>query len=497
MQNIQKTKSNLLSQCRNELNKNFINGTWTEGKSDQTYTIVNPYDRSSIATVRLATYEQVVEAFEIANNAQKIWGQTTADIRKEILQRAADYLTQNRDEIVELLVLETGGTILKANIELHLTLEFLNESIKYADELEKVREVSGLADKIQHIHRLPLGVISSISPFNFPMNLSMRTIAAAIALGNSVVHKPDIQVGLSGGSIIARAFEYAGLPKGVLNIILTDITQIGDSMLTNPHAKLISFTGSSMTGRHIGAIAGGNLKRVALELGGNSPFIVLSDANLKQAVDAAIFGKFIHQGQICMIINRIIVHQDLYEQFVNSFIQRAKSLVCGDPRDPNVVIGPLVNEQQINKAVQYIDDAKRQGATLALEGKRVGNVLTPYVFTNVDNTSNLAQTELFAPIATIIKAESDEEAIHIANQTEYGLSSAIFTSDLELGEALALQIDSGMTHINDQTVNDAPNIPFGGNKASGLGRFGNPWIVESFTTTKWVSIQTTDRKYPF
>jgi aldehyde dehydrogenase (NAD+) len=360
-----------------------------------------------------------------------------------------------------------------------------------------VREALGTEDKLNHIYRLPLGVIASISPFNFPMNLSMRTIAPAIALGNSVVHKPDIQVALSGGSIIAKAFEYAGLPKGVFNVVLTDINEIGDSMLTNPHSKLISFTGSSAVGRHIGGIAGQHLKRVALELGGNSPLVVLEDANVDQAVKAAIFGKFIHQGQICMIVNRIIVHKNLYGEFAEKFVSRARELPYGNPSDPNTVIGPLINERQMEKAQEYIETAKKEGAVLALEGKREGNILTPYVFTHVSNTSILAQTELFAPIASIIKAESDEEAIKLANETEYGLSSAIFTSDLARGEELALQIDSGMTHINDQTVNDAPHIPFGGNKASGLGRFGNPWVVEEFTVTKWVSVQTKDKVYPF
>lgn len=479
------------------LNRNFINGEWIEGHSNRIYDILNPYDRSTIASVRLATKEQVDEAFTIAEKAQKEWAKSTVEERRTVLEKAAEYLKNNREDIVRTLGLETGGSVLKCNVELHLALEFLEESIKYADEIYKVREVPGSGDKLNHIHRIPLGVIASISPFNFPLNLSMRNIAPAIALGNSVVHKPDIQVGLSGGSIIAKAFEYAGLPKGVLNIILTDIEEIGDAMLTNPKSKLISFTGSSAVGRHIGAIAGQNLKRVALELGGNSPFVVLSDADVDQAVNAAIFGKFIHQGQICMIINRMIVHKDKYDEFVEKFVARAESLPFGDPSDPSVVIGPLINERQIEKALEYIEEAKREGATLALEGKRIGNILTPYVFTNVDNGSKLAQTELFAPIATVIKAESDEEAIALANDTDYGLSSAIFTSDWQKGEALALQIDSGMTHINDQTVNDAPNIPFGGNKASGLGRFGNPWVVEEFTVTKWVSIQTKDREYPF
>lgn len=479
------------------LNKNYINGEWTEGKSNRTYDILNPYDRSVVASVRLATKEQLEKTFEIAKQAQKEWAKSTVEQRREVLHKAAQYLNENREEIVNTIVRETGGTLLKANVEHHLTLEFLEESIKYADEIYKVREVPGSPEKLNHIHRLPLGVISSISPFNFPMNLSMRTIAPAIALGNSVVHKPDIQVGLSGGSIIAKAFEFAGLPKGVLNVVLTDIEEIGDGMLTNPNLNLISFTGSTPVGRHIGAIAGQNLKRVALELGGNSPFVVLSDADVDAAVNAAIFGKFIHQGQICMIINRIIVHQDKYDEFVEKFVARAAALPYGDPSDPKIVIGPLVNERQLEKALQYVEDAKAEGATCALEGQRIGNVLTPYVFTDVDNSSKLAQTELFAPIATIIKAETDNEAIEIANDTTHGLSSSIFTSDLVRGEELALQIDSGMTHLNDQTVNDAPNIPFGGNKASGLGRFGNPWVVEEFTVTKWVSVQTKERHFPF
>jgi aldehyde dehydrogenase (NAD+) len=481
-----------------DLNKSFINGQWTNGLSDRTYDIVNPYDNTVITSVRLATAKQVQETFEMASKAQKEWAKTSAEERKAVLHKAAEYLKANREAIVDVVSRETGGTLLKANVELHLALEVLEEAINFADEIHKIREVpANVEGKVNHIHRLPLGVISSISPFNFPMNLSMRTIAPAIALGNSVVHKPDIQVGLSGGSIIAKAFEHAGLQAGVLNVILTNPAEIGDEMLTNAHSNLISFTGSTAVGRHIGEIAGKNLKRVTLELGGNSPFVVLSDADVDRAVDAAIFGKFIHQGQICMIINRFIVHKDKYDEFVQKFVERAKALPCGDPSDPKTVIGPLVNAQQLKKAMNVIEEAKRDGVKIALEGKTVGNVLTPYVFTEVDNSSKLAQTEVFAPIATMIKADTDEEAIQLASETAYGLSSSIFTTDLERGEELALQIDSGMTHINDQTVNDSPTIPFGGNKASGIGRFGNPWIVEEFTITKWVSIQKTYRHFPF
>ena len=409
------------------LNKSYINGQWVEGKSESTYDIVNPFDSSVLTTVRLATIEQVKETFDLAKESQKSWAKSTAEERKSVIERAIQYLNENREEIVSIVSQETGGSILKANVELHLTLEVMEEALKFTDEIYKVKEIPSLnEEKVNHVYKLPLGVISSISPFNFPMNLSMRTIAPAIALGNSVVHKPSIQVGMTGGSILAKAFEEAGLPKGVFNVILTGSNEIGDEMLTNPHSSLISFTGSTGVGRHIGAVAGHHLKRVALELGGNSPFVVLSDADVDQAVNAAIFGKFIHQGQICMIINRMIVHQDVYDEFVQKFVERAKNIPYGDPKDPNTIIGPIINEKQIQSALNLIEESKQEGIKLALEGKRVGNVLTPFVFVDVDNYSKLAQTELFAPIATIIKAQTDEEAIDLANDTEYGLSSAIF-----------------------------------------------------------------------
>ncbi|MGE7544406.1 aldehyde dehydrogenase family protein [Sporosarcina newyorkensis] len=476
----------------------YINGEWIEGESDRTYKNVNPYDNSVIAEIKLASKEQTVQAYEKASEAQKQWAKSTVEERNRVIEKAAEYMKANQEEIVQLISRETGGTILKGNIEYGLALAVLEEALNYTDQLGKVNEVPGGPEgKVNKVYRLPLGVISSISPFNFPVNLSMRSIIPAIALGSAVVHKPDIQVGLVGGVLLAKAFDYAGLPAGVFNMLLTDIEEIGDEMLTNPIPRLISFTGSTSVGRHIGSIAGQNFKRVALELGGNSPFVVLSDADVDQAVNAAIFGKFIHQGQICMIINRMIVHQDIHDEFVRKLTEKAKDLPFGNPQDPNTVIGPLINEQQLQKAANFVELAKKEGAVMALEGKREGNILTPYIITNLKNDSEVAQSELFAPIALIIKAESDEEAIELANDSDHGLSSAIFTSDLENGEEYAVAIDSGMTHINDQTVNDAPNIPFGGTKASGMGRFGNPWVVDEYTSLKWVSVQTKFRSFPF
>ncbi|GAK05534.1 aldehyde dehydrogenase [Geomicrobium sp. JCM 19037] len=478
--------------------KSYTNGEWVAGGSDRSFDNVNPYNDEVIASIPLATKQQLEQAFEAAKHAQKSWAKTPADERKVYIEKAIEYFKDNKDEIVLMLSKDTGGSVLKANVEFGLTMEILEESLNYVHELEHVHEVSNhVPGKKSKIYRTPLGVVASISPFNFPMNLSMRSIIPAIALGNTVVHKPDIQVAFSGGVMIAKAFDYAGLPKGVFNMLLTDIEEIGNGMIDHPLAELVSFTGSTAVGKKIGETAGRNLKKVALELGGNSPFVVLEDADVDQAVNAAIFGKFIHQGQICMIINRMIIHDAVYDSFVEKFVERAKKIPYGDQTNPETIIGPIINKDQLKKVNALIEQGKKEGATLALEGEQIGNVITPYVFTDVQNDSELAQSEVFGPVATMIRAKSDEEAISLANDTSYGLSSAIFTSDFERAETLALELDAGMTHINDQTVNDAPNVPFGGNKASGLGRFGNPWVVEEYTNPKWVTVQEETRKYPF
>ncbi|HWK22978.1 MAG TPA: aldehyde dehydrogenase family protein [Ureibacillus sp.] len=479
------------------ITQSFINGKWVEGDTSRTYNDLNPFDNSTVASIAIASKAQLEEAYQAAKAAKKEWAEN-AQLRKDVLNNFAQYLQEHQDEIVNTLVLETGSSILKSQVELQLTVGLLQETIKLVDSLGKVKTVDPvMPDKTNHVYRFPLGVVSTIAPFNFPLYLSIRSIAPALALGNTIVHKPDIQAGLSSGSVIAKALEAAGVPAGVFNSLLTDIEEIGDTMLEHPEVKLISFTGSTAVGRHIGRIAGGAFKRVALELGGNSPFIVLKDADVGQAVKAAVFGKFLHSGQICMAINRIIIHEDVYDEFAKKFVEHASTLPFGNPQDPTTIVGPLINQVQIDKALKNIEKLKASGADLLLEGQKVGNVITPYVFGNVDNASEVAQNELFAPIALLIKASSDEQAIELANDSEYGLSSSIFTTDLVRGEELATLVEAGMTHVNDQTVNDFANVPFGGVKASGVGRYGNPWIIDEFTETKWVSVQEQERPFPF
>ncbi|KWZ80996.1 aldehyde dehydrogenase family protein [Heyndrickxia faecalis] len=470
-------------------NKSFINGEWVEGESSVSKAVDNPYDRQVLMEVKLATLEQVRKAFSSAQLSQKEWGKTDAAERRMILEKAVSVFEKYQPQLVETLIKDSGSTRMKAEFEVYATLLVMKESIKMTDKVYTKTELKSVFEgRKSYYYRLPKGVISCISPFNFPMYLSARTLFPAIALGNTVVHKPDIKTAVSGGVIFAAILKEAGLPKGVYNLVLTNSREIGDEMLVNPAVARISFTGSTEAGRHIGEVAGRYLKDVSLELGGNNPFVVLGDADVDKAVACAIQGRFFHQGQICMSTNRIIVSAPLYEAFVEKFVEAARRVKCGDPSEKDTLVGPLIDERQIEKALKFVEDAKKAGNKLALEGKREGNVITPFVFVDVDNKDEIAQNEMFSPIVSIIKAASDEEAIELANDTPYGLSSAVHTGNLDKGFEAALKIESGMTHINDHTVQDEPAIPFGGVKASGIGRFGNPWIAEEFTELKWVTV---------
>ena len=481
-----------------QLNKSYINGQWVNGQGSETVRILNPFNNETLAEVKIASKQQVQEAYMYAEAAHVEWGKN-ATLRKEVFQKAEKFLENHKEEVLHLLAIETGSAPFKAQLEYNITLGLFRTYGSIIDEAYKKwnPEKELMAGKVNEIHRVPLGVISSIAPFNFPLYLSLRGILPALALGNAVVHKADIQVGIVSGSLIAKAFEEAGIPAGIFSSLLTTPQEIGDVMLEDPRVKLIAFTGSTPVGRHISTVAGKQFKRVALELGGNAPFVVLEDADVDQAVNAAVFGKFLHQGQICMIINRFIIHEKHYDEFTTKFVERAKNIPYGDPLHSNTVLGPLINQVQLEKAIQNVEKVKSTGVDVLLEGKVEGNIMTPYVFGNVDNASEIAQTELFAPISLIMKATSDEEALAFANDTEFGLSSAIFTSNIEKGREYAVELEFGMTHINDQTVNDLPNAPFGGMRNSGVGRFGVPFVIDEFSQFKWISIQEEKREYPF
>ncbi|MDR6555352.1 aldehyde dehydrogenase family protein [Paenibacillus qinlingensis] len=479
-------------------NKQYINGVWRDGSSDTVYDNINPYNNERVIQIKLANRDDIDEAYLAAKNAQKAWASSTAEERKTVLTRAVQMLQARKDEIVGLMVQESGSSVTKAVSEFMASVGSIMAAIPYIDSMFSPHVFpSPLPDKENHVYRFPVGVIGVINAFNFPLYMAMRVVAPAIAAGDAVVLKPDSQTYITGGPIVADIFEQAGLPTGVLNVVGYDVAEVGDYMIEHPVPRIISFTGSTGVGRHIGELCGKHLKRASLELGGNNPFVVLEDADLDQAVNAAVFSKLMNSGQVCICTNRFFVHRKHYEAFITRLADRLQQVPYGNPADPKVIVGPLINEKQIEKVLGLAEIAKQEGARLVLEGQRIGNIVTPFVFADVKPDSKLAQTEIFGPIASIIPFDTEEEALAWANDTEYGLSSAVFTSNIEKGMAFARSIESGMTHVNNTTINMDMNAPFGGEKSSGIGHYGGDLGFEEFTTSKWVSVQKKPRIFPF
>lgn len=480
-----------------DLNRQFISGEWTDGTESHEVEVLNPYDESLITTFKGASTDDVDRAFKAAKESSKSWSKTNPLERQQVLLKAASLLQERKEEIMNWLMKEVGSTALKAEIEYTQTYNMLLEASSFPMWMHGYTIPSVTTGKQSLVYRKALGVVAMISPWNFPLYLSMRTVAPALAVGNAVVMKPASQSPVTGGTFIGKLFEEAGLPAGVLDVVVGKSSVIGDYFTGHPLSSLISFTGSTPVGRGIGRIGGEGLKKLALELGGNNPFIVLEDADLDRAVDSTIFGRFMHQGQICMSTNRILVHERIYDRFKEKFVQKAKSLPYGDPSDKETVVGPLIDNKAVKRVLELINKTVDAGAKLETGGQAEGNVVQPTVLSGVTKDMPVFQEEIFGPAVGLISFKDDAEAIELANATEFGLSGALHTKDLQRGIRIAKQIETGMIHINDQSVNDEPNTPFGGEKNSGVGRFGGQWILEELTTLQWISYQDEYRDYPF
>lgn len=479
------------------LNKQYIGGVWRDGTSQKSLADYNPYNGKSIAEFKLANLADLDEAYRSAAAAQKIWAEVNPFEKRAILEKAITWVERHEAEITDIIIEELGGTGLKAFFEIGLVKNIIKEASTYPLRMTGEILPSAVDGKENRLYRIPAGVVGVISPFNFPFFLSMRSVAPALGAGNGVVLKPHDDTPITGGTLVAWVFEQCGLPKGLLNVIMADIREIGDAFVEHPIPRIISFTGSEGVGRHIGSVAGRCLKKAILELGGNSALIVMADADLDYAINAAVFSRFTHQGQICMCANRLLVHRSMYSQFVDKYVGRVSKLKVGDPRHPETELGPLINKAQADTLSKQIQKAVDEGAKVALRGKVEGNLATPTVFTDVRSNMWVAQNEMFGPAVCVIPFDTSEEAIRIANESPFGLSGAIHTRDVEHGAQLAKQIDSGMVHVNDGTINDEPLVAFGGEKASGVGRLNGKWALEEFTTLKWVSVQHKPRHYPF
>jgi aldehyde dehydrogenase (NAD+) len=481
------------------LNKQFIAGHWRDGRAGAAMANINPFSGSDIFSIALANRADLDEAFAAAASAQQQWDAVLPAEKAAVFRRAASIMEDRREEIVSWLIRESGSTRIKAELEWQFTFAMTIEASSFPYRVTGRILPVDVPGKESRVYRRPIGVVGVISPWNWPMYLTHRSVAAALAVGNGVVVKPADDTPVTGGLLMAAVLEEAGLPPGLLNVVVGSVEEVGDAFTLHSVPRFISFTGSTRVGKHIGALAasGDHLKRVALELGGNAPFVVLDDADVDQAVRAAVFGRFLHQGEICMSVNRIIVDTKIYGEFADKFVERVRGLKCGDPDDPKTAIGPIINKRQLDGMMRRIEQARSSGIKQALGGEPRGLVLPPQVFVEVGNDTELAQTEQFGPIVPLIRVDGEAEALRIANDTQYGLSSAVFTRDEGRGLRFALQLQAGMTHINDMSANDAPNNPFGGEKNSGIGRFGGEWIIDEFTTDHLITVQHEPRAYPF
>ena len=479
--------------------KMYIGGQWVDAQNKGTFADINPYNGETMATAPLGKREDARLAIEAAAAAFPGWAATPPAVKRKLFLKAADVMESRQQELVRILSEENGSTIGIAMFQMFFVPGLFREAASQTYNVGGEIIPADAPGKFFMAVRQPAGVVAGFGPFNVPYILSSRAITLPIAYGNTAVLKPSEETPLTGGILIAEIFEEAGFPPGVLNVIThakQDAAEVGDELIVNPAVRRISFTGSTEIGRIIAEKAGKNLKRSVLELGGKDPLIILKDANLDYAADAAAWGAFLHQGEICMSTERVIVERSIADAFTEKLAQRANAMKVGDPRDPSVAIGPLINKAGLDKVHAHVQEAIKGGAELVTGGKYEGLLYYPTVLTNIKEDMRIFTDQTFGPVAPIIVVEDAEEALRVANNSKYGLSSGIITNDLNKALEMASRLDTGMVHINDQTVNDEPQAPFGGVKGSGWGRMGGKAALEEFTELRWISIQRNQRTFP-
>jgi benzaldehyde dehydrogenase (NAD) len=474
--------------------KAFIGG-WTTAAGG-TAPVVEPATGSVLEHIGVASPDDVAAAAEHAVQAQTAWARLPYTERAAVLRRAGDLFRQHADEIQGWLVRETGSVPGKAAFETVIAAQECYEAAALASR--PVGELLPSAEpRLSLVRRVPAGVVGVIAPFNVPLILGIRSVAPALALGNAVLLKPDVRTAVSGGVAIQRVFQEAGLPEGVLNM-LPGGAQTGAALVTESRVRVISFTGSTAAGRKVGAAAAAHLKRVHLELGGNSALIVLPDADLDRAVSTAAWGSFFHQGQVCMSTGRHLVHRSIADEYVARLADKADHLPVGDPSKEQVALGPIIDAGQRDKIHGLVRASVEGGARLAAGGTYEDLFYRPTVLTDVTDSSPAYAEEVFGPVAPVRAFDDLDEAVALATATPYGLALGILTADVMRGLELAERIPTGLVHINDQTVNDEAVAPFGGFGASGTGvRFGGAANIEAFTETRWITARGTQARYPF
>jgi acyl-CoA reductase-like NAD-dependent aldehyde dehydrogenase len=474
----------------------FVDGEWVAAA--RTFDDLNPSDGSVWARVPDGTRTEAARAIEAAHRAFPAWAARPFTDRAHLLLKTAEVWEKRGPDFVAAMQAEGGGWAGKGGFEVHYVAEVFRAAA--AVLYGPIGEVLPSAyNKVSTAVRTPMGVVSVISPWNFPGVLTARGFAFPLAAGNTIVLKPSEDTPYTGGLIFAEVLEEAGIPRGVFNVVTCSrdsVQEMGDELVENPLVKGVSFTGSTPVGRQIAARAGAHLKKCCVELGGKDSLIVLDDADLDHAVKAANFGSFMHQGQICMSVEKLLVHERVYPEFLSRFVDRASRLQTGDTRDKDNVIGPLINDRQVERVRGQLDDALARGAKTALGGTIRDRFVEPTILTGVTPEMRIWQEETFGPVVPVVPFRTDDEAVVLNNDTEYGLSAGIFTQDEERAVRIAQRLETGMAHVNCSSVNDEPHVPFGGSKASGVGRHGGRWSMETFTETRWITFDRGGRPFP-
>ncbi len=475
----------------------YVAGEFRPAGSGATAPVLEKATGQPLAHAGVATADDLDAAVAAASAAQPGWAATGYDERAAVLRRAAAALEARADEVADLIVRETGSIPGKAQYEVGGAANELYEAAGLTSRAVGEILPSHSTSRLSIAERVPVGVIGVITPWNFPLILGMRVTAPALALGNTVVLKPSPETPLSGGLLIAEVLAEAGLPAGVFNVVTGD-QEIGERLVSHAGTQMIHFTGSSAVGSRIAAVAGAQLKRVSLELGGNNALVVLDDADLDQAAMIGAWSAWHYQGQTCITAGRHLVARELYEPYVQALAAKAAAIAVGDPSQDGIGLGPMINERQRDRAHRFLEDSVAQGATVVEGGSYDGLFYRPTVVTDVTADMPLWQQEIFAPIAPVMAVDSEDEAIRLVNDTPYGLVNAVLTGNPERGMRVASKLRSGMVHVNDSTCLDEAHVPFGGLGSSGLGgRAGGESNLEEFTEKRWVSLQRAKSEYPY
>ena len=474
----------------------FTDGAWRPG-SGAAADVVEPATGVTLGQLTLAPADDVARAARAADAAQRDWAATPHTVRAAVLRRAAALWSEHAEEISWWNVREVGAIPGMAGFALHVAEQECYEAAALPGR-PYGELVPSEQPRLSMTRRYPAGVVGVISPFNVPIILGIRSVAPALALGNAVLLKPDPRTAVTGGLVFARIFQEAGLPDGLLQV-LPGGPEVGEALVTDPRVRVISFTGSTRAGRRVGAAAGAHLKRAHLELGGNSALIVLDDADVDAAVGLAAWGSFFHQGQICMTTGRHLVHERLYDDFVERLAAKAAKLTVGDPAREEVALGPVIDAGQRDKIHDVVTASAGGDARIAAGGEFDRLFYRPTVIADTTAETPAFTEEIFGPVAPVARFRTLDEAVALATATDYGLSLGIVTGDAMRGVELADRIPTGIVHINDQTVNDEANVPFGGVGASGTGaRFGGAAAnIDAFTETRWITVRDRPATYPF